>query len=106
MSALRSRSLTIARPSNEDGSYSWKFDNYVRVWPPYDMTRDAITTLWSRITCPTLLVYGTESWASNPATDGRLTPFRDASVVSVAGAGHWVHHDRLEVFLDAVRRFL
>ena len=23
---------------NEDGTYSWKFDNYVRVWPPYDMT--------------------------------------------------------------------
>ena len=23
---------------NEDGTYSWKFDNYVRSWPPYDMT--------------------------------------------------------------------
>ena len=23
---------------NEDGTYSWKFDNYVRAWPPYDMT--------------------------------------------------------------------
>ena len=22
---------------NEDGTYSWKFDNYVRSWPPYDM---------------------------------------------------------------------
>ena len=91
---------------NEDGSYSWKFDNYVRVWPPYDMTREAIAALWSRISCPTLLVYGTESWATNPAADGRLTPFRDASVLSVEGAGHWVLHDRLEAFLDAVRRFL
>ncbi len=24
---------------NEDGTYSWKFDNYVRSWPPYDMTQ-------------------------------------------------------------------
>ncbi len=49
---------------NEDGTYSWKFDHYVRLWPPYDMTRDAIAELWGSITCPTLLVYGTESWAN------------------------------------------
>ena len=91
---------------NEDGSYSWKFDNDVRVWPPYDMTRDAITALWGRITCPTLLVYGTESWATNPATDGRLAAFQNAEVLSVEGAGHWVHHDRLDIFLEAVKRFI
>ncbi len=91
---------------NEDGTYSWKFDNYVRVWPPYDMTRGAITELWARITCPALLVYGTESWASNPTEDGRLDAFRTASVVQIEGAGHWVHHDRLDVFLDHVNRFL
>ena len=49
---------------NEDGTYSWKFDHYVRVWPPYDMTREEIAALWARITCPTLLVYGKESWAT------------------------------------------
>ena len=43
---------------NEDGTYSWKFDQYVRLWPAYDMTREAIARLWSRITCPTLLVHG------------------------------------------------
>ena len=91
---------------NEDGTYSWKFDNYVRVWPPYDMTRGAIAELWARIECPTLLVYGTESWASNPAEDGRLAAFRTASVVRIEGAGHWVHHDKLDVFLDHVKRFL
>ena len=61
---------------NEDGSYSWKFDQYVRLWPPYDMTRAMIAELWSRITCPTLLVYGEESWARHPAVDGRLDHFR------------------------------
>jgi len=91
---------------NEDGTYSWEFDNYVRVWQPYDMTNAEIELLWSRITCPTLLVYGAESWASNPAQDGRLRHFRNAEVVSVPGAGHWVHHDRLDVFLAELRRFL
>ena len=52
--------------------------------------------LWGRITCPTLLVYGKESWASNPEEDGRIKHFKTAKVVSVEGAGHWVHHDRLD----------
>ncbi len=91
---------------NEDGTYSWKFDHYVRVWPPYDMTREEIAELWGRIACPTLLVCGKESWASNPAEDGRLGFFHHARVLAVEGAGHWVHHDRLALFLDAVRGFL
>jgi pimeloyl-ACP methyl ester carboxylesterase len=91
---------------NEDGTYSWKFDNYVRANPPYEMTGHEIEELWARITCPTLLVYGTESWASNPLKDGRARNFRDAKVVPVEDAGHWVHHDRLEFFLDLLRGFL
>ena len=31
---------------NEDGTYSWKFDNYVRSWPPYDMTYAEVEELW------------------------------------------------------------
>ena len=91
---------------NEDGSYSWKFDNYVRMNPPYDMTYEDIETLWARIACPTLLVYGKESWASNPERDGRLDHFKTAKVVEFENAGHWVHHDRLDAFVDTVRGFI
>ncbi len=91
---------------NEDGTYCWKFDPYVRVWPPNDMTREEIAQLWSRIACPTLLVYGKESWATNPADDGRLGYFRDAHVLAVEGAGHWVHHDRAALFTNEIKRFL
>ena len=90
----------------EDGTYSWKFDQYVRLWPAYDMTRDAIARLWSGITCPTLLVHGLDSWARPPAEDGRLDYFQNARALPVAGAGHWVHHDQLDVFLREVRAFL
>ena len=31
------------------------------------MTHADVEELWARIACPTLLVYGKESWASNPA---------------------------------------
>ena len=91
---------------NEDGTYSWKFDNYIRAIPPFDMTRDEIRHLWTRITCPALLVYGSESWASNPAEDGRAQHFPNARVEVVQGAGHWVHHDRLEAFMGLVEPFL
>jgi pimeloyl-ACP methyl ester carboxylesterase len=91
---------------NEDGTFSWKFDNYVRVWPPYDMQVEEVQQLWARITCPTLLAYGKESWASNPQEDGRARHFQNARVMSFEGAGHWVHHDRLDAFIDTVRAFL
>jgi pimeloyl-ACP methyl ester carboxylesterase len=91
---------------NEDGTYTWKFDPYIRSFPPLDSTREEIRTLWGRITCPTLLVYGTQSWASNPATDGRAAHFGNATVHLIEGAGHWVHHDRLEPFMAATTPFL
>jgi pimeloyl-ACP methyl ester carboxylesterase len=91
---------------NEDGTYSWKFDNYVRSWPPYDLRTQQMEELWSRISCPTLLVYGKESWASNPAEDGRMRHFKNAKVVTVEGAGHWVHHDKLGEFVALARQFL
>jgi pimeloyl-ACP methyl ester carboxylesterase len=90
---------------NEDGTYGWKFDNYVRSWPPYDLTAGQIEELWGRISCPTLLIYGGESFASNPAKDGRSRHFHNAEIATIEGAGHWVHHDRLQEFLALVRAF-
>ena len=91
---------------NEDGTYSWKFDNYLRVWPPYDMRGQDIQLLWSRIACPTLILYGKESRFGDPAEDGRAALFRHAQVIGFEGAGHWVHHDRLDEFLRVVGEFL
>ncbi len=91
---------------NEDGTYSWKFDNYVRVWPPTDLSQTELEYLWGRIACPTLLVYGKESWASNPEEDGRSRHFNTARTVSFDGAGHWVHHDKLEEFVALLKDFL
>jgi pimeloyl-ACP methyl ester carboxylesterase len=46
------------------------------------------------------------SWASNPTEDGRDQAFKNASVVTIEKAGHWVHHDRLQEFLALSRAFL
>ena len=91
---------------NEDGTYSWKFDNYVRSESPNDMSTADLHHLWSNIACPTLLIYGKESWASNPEKDGRIAHFQDARIETFEGAGHWVHHDQLDAFVEMVRGFL
>jgi pimeloyl-ACP methyl ester carboxylesterase len=91
---------------NDDGTYSWKFDGQLRSWPPVDMTRPQIEELWSRISCPALLVYGKDSWASNPQQDGRVRHFRNAQVATVEQAGHWVHHDQPQQFMALLREFL
>ena len=91
---------------NEDGTFSWKFDNYVRIFYPQPWDSAEIRTLWRRITCPTLLMRGSESWADDPSKDGRIDAFQNARLVNVPEAGHWVHHDRLDQFLREVRIFL
>ena len=65
-----------------------------------------IERLWANVACPTLLVYGKESWASNPEEDGRAHHFKNARVVMVQNAGHWVHHDQTEFFVKTVEAFL
>ena len=107
LTAEQARHLTVHGVNqNEDGTYSWKFDNYVRAFPPYDMRLRDIQLLWARIACPTLLMYGTESRAGDPRTDGRAGLFRQARVVGIERAGHWLHHDRLDEFLGITREFL
>lgn len=91
---------------HEDGTYAWKFDNFVRAVSPYLFNLEEAREIWGQITCPVLLVRGTESWAPDPEADGRAKAFRHAQTMTVEGAGHWVHHDQLGVFLKGVRRFL
>lgn len=107
LSAEKARHLTIhGSNQNEDGTYSWKFDNYVRTFLPLGLSPKQNGELLGRITCPTLLVRGAESWASDPQIDGRAKVFKNVRVANIEGAGHWVHHDQLEEFLAVVRAFL
>lgn len=91
---------------NEDGTYSWKFDNYVRSGLPGGITDEELHQLWHAIDCPVWLVHGADSWAKHPGIDGRASHFRQASVTSYDRAGHWVHHDRFDSFARDLRVFL
>jgi pimeloyl-ACP methyl ester carboxylesterase len=107
LSEAQARHLTVhGINQNEDGTFSWKFDNYVRAFPPYDLAQGEVEKLWASITSPTLLVYGKESWASDPRSDGRAAHLKTAEIRVFERAGHWVHHDRLDDFLALIRPFL
>ncbi len=103
----QARHLTIhGTRRNEDGTYSWKFDNYTRATSPYLFNLKDAAEIWGRISCPCLLIRGDESWAGDWERDGRLKAFRAAEVITIKGAGHWVHHDQLNEFLATAKRFL
>jgi pimeloyl-ACP methyl ester carboxylesterase len=90
----------------EDGTWVWKYDPYILTPSAARPDYEGLESLWARIACPALLVRGATSWASDPVLDGRAAAFRDARLVNVDGAGHWVHHERLDAFLKAVVEFL
>jgi len=101
------RHLTIhGMKDNGDGTRSWKFDNYVRLHSPYEFNIAEAREIWNQIRCPVLLIRGSESWATDPEEDGKASAFHDYQAVMIKDAGHWVHHDQLEAFMDVVKSFL
>ncbi len=90
----------------EDGTYTWKFDNYVRTFAPHAYDREGTQELWARIECPVFLARGKDSWAENPVDDGRTSHFKDYTYREFDNAGHWLHHDQFEPFVTELKAFL
>ena len=106
LTADQARHLTIHGVNrNEDGTFSWKFDPHLNNWP-IETGYEELKSVWEAIAAPTLLLYGADSWASNPEKDGRMEYFRTASVIEFENAGHWLHHDQFERFIATLREFL
>jgi len=89
-----------------DGSLVWKFDNFARLFPPYGHRIEDSAELYGRITCPVLLFWGLESFLPVPEIDPRRKAIRDCRMVRVENAGHWLHHDQLDLFLRESMTFL
>jgi pimeloyl-ACP methyl ester carboxylesterase len=101
------RHLTLHGTNWEpDGSLIWKFDNFARVFPPHGHRIDDSVEMFRQIHCPVLLFWGVESFLLLPETDRRKMAIRDCRLVRVPNAGHWVHHDQLDLFLRETTAFL
>lgn len=107
LTAEMARHLTLhGTRMNEDGTFSWKFDNYVRIRSPYQFNLEDAMDIWGQIVAPTLLIKGAESWAPDPEKSGRVSSIRDRRTVVIEDAGHWVHHDQLDAVMDVILGFL
>jgi pimeloyl-ACP methyl ester carboxylesterase len=91
---------------NADGSIIWKFDNYARLFPPYGANLQEAAEILRQISCPVLLFWGRQSFAKDPDTDPLAQEIGKRRVVKVDQAGHWLHHDQLQIFLRETKKFL
>jgi pimeloyl-ACP methyl ester carboxylesterase len=97
--------LAVNGVRRDANGYGWKYDPLVSTFLPEDFSVN-LSTFWCEITAPTLVCWGTESWTTNPATDGDAAHFQNKRVLVFEKAGHWLHHDQLEAFVAALQEFL
>lgn len=99
------RHLTEHGVREVDGGYTWKFDNYTHAGSPFEFNMEDARDLWNQIRCPMLILWGKESWGNRSGVLD-LSSFHNYRSVEVPDAGHWVHHDQFEVFMQHVNAFL
>ena len=104
----QARHLTIhGSYRDEDGTYLWKFDNYVRATSPYLFNMQSTrATSGRRSPARCCCCAGPSRGRRIPRSTA--APRRSATTRSSTSrsAGHWVHHDQLAIFLKLVREFL
>ncbi len=99
------RHLTETGVRPTEGGYRWKFDNYTHAGSPYEFNMEDARDLWNQIRCPILIIWGEESWGAR-GQQIDLSAFHNYRCEKVANAGHWVHHDQFETFIQLVNGFL
>lgn len=92
--------LTKPLPS---GGFTWKRDRNLVLKYERPDAWDALPT----ITVPTLIVRGAESRLLTAPVAARMKQaIPDCRLVEIPDAGHWVHLEQPQAFLEAVTRFL
>jgi pimeloyl-ACP methyl ester carboxylesterase len=107
LTAEMARHLTVHGTNwNADGELIWKFDHYTRVIYPFGLSLPEAQQLLAEIACPTLLFWGRQSFARDPELDPQAAAIRNKRIIKVDQAGHWLHHDQLDLFLRETKAFL
>ncbi|MFM2125011.1 MAG: hypothetical protein RL328_1462 [Acidobacteriota bacterium] len=107
LSAEVARHLTLHGTNwNAEGELIWKFDHYTRVIHPFGISLPEAQEILAQIECPTLLFWGRQSFARDPEVDPQAAAIRNKKIVKVDQAGHWLHHDQLDLFVRETKEFL
>ena len=103
----QARHLTVhGSNQNEDGTYTWKYDNYTHAWPVFNMPMEQLIELWQQITCPVLIINAGGGFKHRVGQDDTAKYFQNARLVTIADAGHWTYHDQLDKVVDVIQAFL
>tara|TARA_Y100000588_G_scaffold392081_1_gene502737 strand:+ start:501 stop:1373 length:873 start_codon:yes stop_codon:yes gene_type:complete len=92
-----------------EGGYIWKFDPWIYARSSLHSLRfDEQQVLWNNVTAPVLHINGSDSHFNRAIVAGRPveTYFKNASAVTIDGAGHWAHHDQLNSTVATIRKFV
>jgi pimeloyl-ACP methyl ester carboxylesterase len=89
---------------NADGTLTWKLIT-VRALAVFGFNMDDVRQTWSQIRCPVLLFRGVDSWTEDPAKEGHIRAIADHRLIHVPNAGHWLHHDQPDLFIEETRKF-
>ena len=99
-------------PTWTEEELTWQVESKVQVSPYVVQTFDQPEPIWRealpKITCPILLLTGDrENGLIAPEDVQAMSDlWLDGSVVQIEGAGHMVHYDCYEPFVEAVQAFL
>ena len=91
---------------NEDGTFSWKYDNYIFNFSSSSMDAGMIRSLWENISCPVLILNAEHGLEHRIGQGDSLRHFAQAQLFDLPGVGHWTYHDDLEGVVGYMRGFL
>jgi len=108
LSAEQLKHLTEhAVSQNEDGSFSWKFDHYVRLLPPLLFSKEQLHEMFASIDCPVQVFWGKDSFLPVPDPNSwQFQTLNDVQMTVYDNAGHWLQHDQTDRFIGDLKAFL
>lgn len=108
LSAEQAQHLTeYAVKQNEDGTYSWKYDPYLRsLSDSPELSEPEVMDIRSRISCPILLLQGEDSPFFMEKDNEYIKTLQNCKVVNFPNSGHWLQHEQIDRFLKEVKAFL
>ncbi len=107
--ASRERLLEIAPHAaapHPEGGWVWRFDELHRTRGPIPFDPGRFGAFLAAIEAPTLMVWGALTPFKPPDAGARVAAIADATVMTLPGAGHNLHHERPAELSTVLEGFL
>lgn len=95
-----------ALATNEDGTFSWKFDPRIYALRPEGIVSEDRFSFWTEIRCPVLMIFGSASKLPGLDHTGLADIIASAQILKMDGLGHWPQHEDPEKVIAAIRQFI